>query len=71
MRVVLDAGYDVDIRSELNAEATGTLPKVDRAAHEDAAYLGMIRAIVDGAAELAFEKKPPVDGDPQVRPVKA
>src|ERR1700733_6962976 len=63
MRVVLDAGYNVDVRSELNAEAAG-LPKVDRAAHEDAAYLGMLRAIVDGAAELALEKKPPVDRNP-------
>ena len=35
---------NVDVRSELNAEAAG-LPKLIRAAHEDAAYLGMLRAI--------------------------
>jgi hypothetical protein len=60
VRVMLDAGYDVDVLGQLIAEAAG-LPEVDRASHEDAANLRMLGAIVDGAAELALEKEPLIE----------
>src|SRR5271163_4749494 len=57
---MLDAAYDVDVRSELDAEAA-RFAKVGHAAHEDPVSLRMLWTVVDGAAELALEKEGPVD----------
>src|ERR1700677_171030 len=57
---MLDAAYDVDVRSELDAESTG-FAKVGHAAHEDPVPLRVLWTVVDGAAELALEKQGPVD----------
>src|SRR6202167_1485242 len=57
---MLDAAYNVDVWSELDAEAA-RFAKVGQSAHEDPVSLRMLRTVVDGATELALEKEGPVD----------